>query len=86
MKEWDAVGVVMGVVKGEIEFSRRSEVRYHIYRGIPLGKPLVSCVTLNNEEKSIEFIIKTTKKRKNKTKLNYLLCPCLITEMNRSPD
>ena len=51
----DSVGVVMDTSKGELSFVLNG-VNYGVaYEGIPLGKPLVPCVLLKNEEDSVEL-------------------------------
>ena len=51
----DSVGVVMDTAKGELSFSLNGVNLGVAYEGIPLDKPLVPCVLLENEGDSVEL-------------------------------
>ena len=47
----------MDTIKGELSFSLNDENLGIAYEGIPLDKPLVPCVLLENEDDSVELVI-----------------------------
>ena len=53
----DSVGVVMDTAKGELSFVVNGVNLGVAFEGIPLDKPLVSCVILYNKGDSIELVI-----------------------------
>ena len=56
MHTGDSVGVVMDTAKGELSFVVNGVNLGVAYEGIPLDKPLVSCVILGNEGDAVELI------------------------------
>ena len=53
----DSVGVVMDTAKGELSFALNGVNLGVAYEGIPLDKPLVSCVLLCWKDDSVELVI-----------------------------
>ena len=53
----DTVGFVMDTAKGELSFVVNNVNLGVAYKGIPLDKPLVPCVTIKRKDDSIEFIV-----------------------------
>ena len=53
----DSVGVVMDTAKGDLSFVLNGVNLGVAYEGIPLDKPLVPCVLLENKGDSVELII-----------------------------
>ena len=52
----DSVGVLMDTAKGELSFVVNGVNHGVAYEGIPLDKPLVSCVLLKYQGDSVELI------------------------------
>ena len=57
IREGDTVGVVMNTTKGELSFVLNGVNLGVAYEGIPLDKPLVPCVLLENKGDSVELIL-----------------------------